>query len=294
MTERRLDHLDPATIAALVDRTLDPAARAEAEAHLADCADCREVWVETSEIAGEMSEATAVPPPVATNVVPLRRRSRGLIYAGAGLAAAAAIGLAVFSPRLFDRGSRPELRDLVAAVGENRRTEGRLTGGFKWGPVPSVRRGSDKSADIDVDIAATTLQQSAAGATEPLAVAAAGSAALIRGDIESAIASLTQATRAGSANAMVWSDLSAAYLERARLSGDTAAPAAALEAADRALSLSADLAEARFNRALALTATGRVTEARAGWEHYLALDASSPWADEARKRLAALPANRHP
>ena len=90
MTER--DHLDPATIAALVDRTLDAAPRAAAEAHLAACADCREVWVETSEMAEAMSGGASGP--AASGTPRTRSRSRW-IYLG-GLAAAAALVLAVW------------------------------------------------------------------------------------------------------------------------------------------------------------------------------------------------------
>jgi Tfp pilus assembly protein PilF len=44
-------------------------------------------------------------------------------------------------------------------------------------------------------------------------------------------------------------------------------------------------AEALFNRALALESLGQNDAARAAWEAYLKVDASSAWADEARQRL---------
>ena len=48
------------------------------------------------------------------------------------------------------------------------------------------------------------------------------------------------------------------------------------------------LAGALFNRALALERLGPRTLAADAWERYLAADGSSPWADEARTRLAAI------
>jgi predicted anti-sigma-YlaC factor YlaD len=117
VTDPRPGHLDAMTIAAFIDRTLDPKARAAAEAHLADCADCREVWVETSELAEEClrgwSGATVVTP--AASVAASRPASRTWIYAGAGLAVAAALVLTVFSPRLFNRSDRPERWEPIAA-----------------------------------------------------------------------------------------------------------------------------------------------------------------------------------
>ena len=275
MTGRDDMHLDPATIAALVDGTLDPAARAAAEAHLAACADCREVWVETSEILSASHGVTGAP----------RVTSRRWIYGAAGLAAAAAIAVAVLSPALFNRGDRPELRELVEAVGTNRRTEGRLTGGFQWGPVPSVTRGpsSDQAPAVERAIAQAT--RGRPKTTDPKIIAASGIGALVTGQVDNAIEELTGALRIDDRNAFVWSDLASAYVERARLTGKAAPAADALRAADRALTLSPDLPEARFNRALALSYLDRRDEARAAWTAYLQRDSNSPWADEARARL---------
>lgn len=62
----------------------------------------------------------------------------------------------------------------------------------------------------------------------------------------------------------------------------------ALAAFDDALGLDRDLTAAWFNRALALEALGRGTEARAAWQAYLdrARGDDSGWLDEARSHLA--------
>ena len=46
-------------------------------------------------------------------------------------------------------------------------------------------------------------------------------------------------------------------------------------------------ADALFNRALALESLGQKDAARAAWESYLQVDATSAWADEARQHLAS-------
>lgn len=287
MTDPRLEHLDPAAIAALVDRTLDPAARAAAEAHLAACADCREVWVETSEMTEEMRETSTDATAAPANVVAHRPQSRRWIYGAAGLAAAAALALAVFSPQLLDRAARPELRELVEAVGENRRTEARLTGGFKWGPVPSVTRGANQNRATAVDLAVAHLIRKRASSAEARTIAATGVGHLMAGAIDLAISELHRASTIDPTDAMIWSDLAGAYLEHARLTGEAGAPREALRAADRALAIEPMLPEALFNRALALASLNQRDEERAAWNQYLAIDGASAWAAEARRRRDA-------
>jgi tetratricopeptide (TPR) repeat protein len=117
---------------------------------------------------------------------------------------------------------------------------------------------------------------------------------LAKGEVGEALRLLERVTRQQPENAQALSDLGVAYMESA----------AALEEADggrkmdfyaRALtqferSISADpkLAEPRFNRALVLGHMGTSGEEANAWRDYLKLDSSSPWAQEARERLAAL------
>ena len=61
--------------------------------------------------------------------------------------------------------------------------------------------------------------------------------------------------------------------------------------ADRALSVDASYPAALFNRALILEHLGLNAEARKAWDRYLSVDASSPWANEARQHLRRLPAS---
>lgn len=86
--------------------------------------------------------------------------------------------------------------------------------------------------------------------------------------------------------AAAWADLSAAYLLRAEQGGSPRDLLAAAEAAERALELAPANPSALYNRALALQRLGLADVAAWGWREYLAVDASSPWAAEARRRLA--------
>lgn len=130
----------------------------------------------------------------------------------------------------------------------------------------------------------------------PAARHALGRALLAAGRPDEAVAELEAALKDAPADARLLSDLGAAYLERGRLApapGDAAGRADfshALELFDRALALDASLPEAHFNRALAYERLRQPARAAQSWRDYLALDPSTPWADEARRRLDALDA----
>src|SRR4051794_17582921 len=82
-------HLTATTIASLIDRTLDPVARARAELHLSSCAQCRE------ELASSAKLISTAPGPTS------RRRSWGWI----GLAAAVVIAaISIRSRAVHDDG----------------------------------------------------------------------------------------------------------------------------------------------------------------------------------------------
>jgi hypothetical protein len=62
-----------------------------------------------------------------------------------------------------------------------------------------------------------------------------------------------------------------------------------LALAERALKADPGMAEAMFNRALALERLSLPDQARDAWQQYLKADSSSGWAEEARRHLNALP-----
>jgi tetratricopeptide (TPR) repeat protein len=288
-------HPEAEQLAEYADGVLSAASRAEVDQHLADCADCRAVVMETMAF---LESNLANPASAAPRVVPFRPRRwvRGVTV---GLAAAAALMLAIRVARpewvggLFGpRGDRPELEELIAAVaGEpTRPVEGRLSGGFKYGPPPSpTRGGADRAASPDVRIAAAKIEKAAGERETPEARAALGAALLVLGDTSQGVPALEAAARMSPDNALIQNDLTAAYLARSRREGGAQDLGRAISAADLALKSDPDLVEALFNRALALEMLGPASAARDAWNAYLKRDASSAWADEARRRLGLLP-----
>jgi CHAT domain-containing protein len=113
---------------------------------------------------------------------------------------------------------------------------------------------------------------------------------LLVGDPRDAVAALEPASSANQPT--VWSDLAAAYYEAAVRHDAPEFLADAFAAADRALSIEPQHAEALFNRALVLERLGLRTDALTAWSRYLTLDSGSGWADEARKHLGTLKPER--
>jgi CHAT domain-containing protein len=99
-----------------------------------------------------------------------------------------------------------------------------------------------------------------------------------------------QARAGAAAPAGLLADLAAAYLLRAERTQAPRDLLLALEAAERAVAADAKHPAALFNRALAVEGLHLNGEADAAWRAYLAADGGTPWAREARTRLAALAA----
>lgn len=104
--------------------------------------------------------------------------------------------------------------------------------------------------------------------------------------LDESISYLQTASRLADRPAPVLADLAAAHLMRARELASPRDLYQAVEAAERALELEPTHATARFNAAAALAATGSGAETREAWSRYLAVDSTSDWAREARRRRA--------
>ena len=92
---------------------------------------------------------------------------------------------------------------------------------------------------------------------------------------------LEQVVEARPEDAEAWYALSAASFH----AGDYGAALGPLE---HSLELDPGLLRARWTHALCLQRMGRGAEAIAAWRHYLDLDSTSAWADQARQNLAEL------
>ena len=213
-------------------------------------------------------------------------RWKKVVYPAAALATAAAFILAVGIPLM--KGSGPELAPLVAAVGNVRPFEARLTGGFAFGPIQSpYRSGAAQEISPDIRIAAAELEKKNRARPSPQLLGALGVADLITGRSREGVSHLEQAVALAPNDARLLSDLSAAYLVSAERDGRADDLAKALASAERATAQDPSLKEARFNRALALERLHASEKARDAWNEYLKVDSTSDWAGAARQRLAA-------
>lgn len=222
--------------------------------------------------------------------------SRAWLVVGGGLAAAAAIVLAVglqpdwLRSVLGVDAADPRLAKLVAAVGDERYTAARLTGGFHYGPVRVVTRGPEELSQRNLELLAAAGEIQKISQRDPSAanLHAWGIAQVLLGDVDGAIDSLSSAVQLDSSNASTLADLAAAHLARFTERGSAADLPAALERLEQALGHDPDQREALFNRGQVLEALGLRTEARSAWEAYLERDSTSLWADEARRRRQSL------
>ncbi|HVR39583.1 MAG TPA: tetratricopeptide repeat protein [Thermoanaerobaculia bacterium] len=186
------------------------------------------------------------------------------------------------------------MAQLVAfAPRDERVVEPRLTGGFAYAPYRGPMRANETATNegrLRLGGAAGEAIERAKRDSSSEAQRAAAIALVLIDRPAEAIDRLQRQAKRSPNDVRVWSDLAAAcYVAAVDLRRPSLLPEA-LAAADRALRIDPQSHEALFNRALILDRLGRWRDARAAWERYLAVDASSPWANEARRRLSRLPA----
>lgn len=278
------------TLAAFVDDRLDAPERRTVIAHIADCAECRDVVLTADDLCAEEAAEDA---PGGSEVRRFPRRTGWGVIA---VAAAAALALVFLQP-IRERLSEPAgVRALVAASEalDYRPTDARLAGGFPHRPVQQRMRGSADDPGDGFQAVALNVQADTIDGKGPARSLAA--AYLLTGEHARAVATLEAELRKSTEAADVASavaasrdqkllvDLSAAYLARGSWNGDAGDLARALAVAERAWRLERT-PEAAWNRAAAAEHLERDAEAVRAWNDYLALDSSSPWAAEARARL---------
>jgi CHAT domain-containing protein len=278
---------DLESLAALIEGRLEQRQARSLRAHVAGCQDCFHVVSESLHFLSQEEPRRA-------------RVSRPAWWA----LAAAAVVVAVAGAWWFN--ARDLNTQLARAVGERRPVEARLTG-FLYAPPESALRGEPSSRSIRDDwrvLQVISKIDARAGGDAPSAASlqAGGLAALVLGRYDDAVASLEAAVRRQPENPRVLSDLSAAYLSRADATASAEDRVRAADAAQHAVALDPRLPEARFNLAIALEKQALDTpgvekpdaeRAIRAWNDYLALDASSPWASEARRRLQHLMEKRN-
>jgi CHAT domain-containing protein len=206
------------------------------------------------------------------------RTARGLAFL---LLAIAACGC--FDATTVASNPAVERMALIRAIGPSRPLLGRLAG-FPY----AVHYTKPVTWTRTLRQAAQAIQSRAQrqGSTEALA-----NAALLpglEGRWSEVARKLEQVIERDPRNARWWSDLAAARLESGTTTGNPEDLGLALQAAARAVILSPDLPEARFNLALALDRLSLLKSARSAWDEYQQIDPGSLWLAEARTRRAAL------
>ena len=158
--------------------------------------------------------------------------------------------------------------------------------------IPTVTRetcGRSDEGNLDLpDLAG------AGKSTDPDSLQASALAAMIWPDsmrqeaLDDAITRLNRAYRLSARQVPLLVDLSAAHLVRAEWKQTPRDLFEALEYALRALALEPENAAALYNTALAMQALALDEATDRAWDAYLAVDSTSPWAGDARRRQDSL------
>jgi tetratricopeptide (TPR) repeat protein len=271
-------------LATFIEGRLAGAERNETAAHVASCEDCYGI------VRRSLREPEARPARRATESTPATRWL---------LPVAATVALALGGWQLFVAWEEPEtpLDGLVAAVGERRLIEPRLSGGFRFGPLVAATRGGGEPNGSDLSLLAAAARAQAAAHAEPSAAnrRALAAAQLLKGDVDAAIAGLAALVVEVPADVAARNDLAAAHLVRGQKLGDAASYRAALDAASAVLAADPKSSEALFNKALALEGLGDRAAAVAAWSAVIADTSQEPgWAAVAREHAADQGASSNP
>ena len=185
----------------------------------------------------------------------------------------------------------PPVEQLLAQAYTERRTLEVRISGAKFAPM-RVQRGQGES---NLDKPATLLKAEdligenlRKDPNEPVWLRAKAEADLLDGNYESAIKSLQIALERQPDSQLLLTDLASAYFERAERTNRPIDYGNALESLGKALAKSPDDPVALFNRAITSERLFLYTQALQDWEHYLRVEPNGKWADDARKRLAAV------
>lgn len=220
------------------------------------------------------------------------------VYAKALALAAVVLVVGLFAWRVLRPSPTAEgLAALSAAYERGRPVEARVTG-LGYAQPAETRGPEDVQVDRQsLDLARLLLLRAPRG--ESSSQHALGRLYLYERKFDDAVAQLEAAARSDPDDARLLNDLGAALLERGKdeqrrqEEGKAAEDfGRAIQHLDRAVALDPALADALFNRALVYERLRLDARAEGAWRDYLAKDSTSPWAEEARRRLALLEERR--
>lgn len=223
-------------------------------------------------------------------------------FASKPIAAAAAVlimltvSIGVWRITIYRSDTDKGLAQLQTAYRGRRPFESRVTG-FPDHTVYTETRGS-RSQPVDtgaLDRAHRYLNDAAADPTDWRAHHSLGLYYFAAGDLDRARREFDLAGSRKTSDPRLLADTGALFLETAKKEISEGKEDAAivnlnasLRSLNAAISLAPSLAEPRFNKALCLQWLKDVDQAKTAWREYVALDSTSPWADEARQNLQKL------
>jgi hypothetical protein len=270
---------DAETLAAFSDGVLDEQSRLELIQHLADCGQCQHELIELDAVTQELGverkvAAGAFGPRVA---IPL---------------AAAAIVVLLFGvpsirERILGRSGMSALVEAAEGLPQ-RPTAGRLSTDFVHKRHSAPRGGPKDEAVVKLEVQAAAWEavEKATNKPTPSNLHASGVGRIFLNERDAAVRDLERAVQANPHSPAILNDLAAAYIARGdyKLAHDAATKAWNLE----------QTPAAAWNIAVALDYAGNDAAAIAAWQRYLTIDPDSPWATEARQKLADLQYLRQP
>jgi tetratricopeptide (TPR) repeat protein len=278
-------NLDPEMLAAYIDRRLSPEQRAAVEAELAKDPDSYQVLVETLKTIDAAGDEQSV-----SRVTGARWR----IAVGVLTAAAALLIVVRLAPNvlpLLRSNEDVKLAGLIAAIGDQRLVEARLTGGFRYGPLRSSLRGTDtqlSTQNLELLAAAGALQKTAQADPSVENLHRWGVAQVQLGDYSAAVTTLERASSGPDPTGRIRTDLAAALLVRGA-TGNPKDYADAVAVMEPVLALATPPREVFFNYALALERLGLDQQAIEAWSRAATSEGGDTgWRDDAERHRVAL------
>jgi CHAT domain-containing protein/tetratricopeptide (TPR) repeat protein len=187
--------------------------------------------------------------------------------------------------------SRPaDVDHLLAEAYTERRTMEVRISGAKYAPLRIERGGTNSNIDKpEALLKAEALigDKLRSNPADPSWLDYKARADLLDGNYDAAILTLLRALEIRPDSVILLTDQASAYCLRAESANRPIDYGKAIDALGRALARVPDNPIALFNRAIIEDKLYLFTPAITDWQHYLRLDPSGPWADEARTRLHA-------
>jgi CHAT domain-containing protein/tetratricopeptide (TPR) repeat protein len=224
------------------------------------------------------------------SVTPTRR---GWLFWPAWALAAAAVGLMALGALWTYRRMQPAYAEqlLADAYAEQRTLELRIPGA-RPAPMRVERGGGDRSnlsrPAALLEAEALIARELAKHPSDPRWLAERGRAELLDWQYEAAIKSFKRALDAQPDSPPLLRDLATAYFQRAEAQDRAIDYGEAIELLGESLAKQPDDPVALYNRAIACEKMFLYQQAIEDWEHYLRVDPTGAWAEEAKKILASL------